>query len=195
MTRFRTDCVRNLPPAGSVAGAGTRPGPEARLESQASECDGDHGRFRAGAAQDRGADPAGWAQGPAGFPRRARRGRARHPGRGGFGRGARPFPRGVRGGGAPITEGAAVPATSLREGLYRRTLAAADGLAAAAIILVVLPLMSDGTPAAMVFFLVPLVVLVHKAVGLYERDELVLKKTTLDEAPALLRIGAMHTLL
>jgi len=112
-----------------------------------------------------------------------------------FGRRARPFPRAVRDGGAPITEGTAVPATSLREGLYRRTLAAADGLVAAVIIVVVLPLMSDGTPAAMVLFLVPLVVLVHKAVGLYERDELVLKKTTLDEAPALLRIGAMHTLL
>ena len=49
-----------------------------------------------------------------------------------FGRRARPLARDVRDGGAPITEGTAVPATSLREGLYRRTLAAADGLAAAA---------------------------------------------------------------
>src|SRR3954451_4715190 len=111
-----------------------------------------------------------------------------------FGRRARPLPRGARVGG-PITEGTTAPATSLREGLYRRTLAAADGLVAAVLILVVLPLLvSDAVPVAAVFFLVPLVVLVHKAVGLYERDELVLKKTTLDEAPALLRIAAMHTL-
>src|SRR5690348_3385921 len=72
-----------------------------------------------------------------------------------FRRRARPLPPGIRDG-APITEGVAVPATKLREGLYRRTLAAADGIVAAAIILVVLPLMSNGTPAAVVLFLVPL---------------------------------------
>ena len=55
--------------------------------------------------------------------------------------------------------------------------------------LAVLPLMADGAPRALALLVVPFVVLLHKAVGLYERDELVLKKTTLDEAPALLQIA------
>ena len=126
-----------------------------------------------------------------GIEQEPRRGAERHRR---FGRRGRSFPRSPRVG-VPITEGTTGTATSFREGLYRRSLALADGLVAAALVLIVLPLMADGTPAAVVLFLVPLVVLLHKAVGLYERDELVLKKTTLDEAPALVRIGAMHTLL
>ena len=110
-----------------------------------------------------------------------------------FGRRARATPRSTRDGG-PITEGTTAAATSLREGLYRRTLAAADALVAAVVVLVVLPLIAEGAPLAVAALAVPLVVLLHKAVGLYERDELVLKKTTLDEAPALLQIGALHTL-
>ena len=41
----------------------------------------------------------------------------------------------------------------------------------------------------------PAIVLVSKVCGLYERDELVLKKTTLDEAPRLLQMAALYTLL
>ena len=41
----------------------------------------------------------------------------------------------------------------------------------------------------------PLVVLVSKVGGLYDRDELVLKKTTLDEAPALLQITGLFALI
>ena len=41
----------------------------------------------------------------------------------------------------------------------------------------------------------PLVVLVAKFTGLYDRDELVLNKTTLDEAPALFSLATLYTLL
>jgi exopolysaccharide biosynthesis polyprenyl glycosylphosphotransferase len=110
-----------------------------------------------------------------------------------FGRRARPLPRFSRDGG-PITEGITGGAISFREGLYRRTLASADALVGALLVLVVLPLMADAPPALVAVVVVPVVVLLHKAVGLYERDELVLKKTTLDEAPALLQIAALHVL-
>jgi exopolysaccharide biosynthesis polyprenyl glycosylphosphotransferase len=126
-----------------------------------------------------------------GIEQEPRRGAERQ---GRFGRRGSSFPRSPRVGG-PITEGTTGTATSFREGLYRRSLALADGLVAAALVLIVLPLMADGTPAAVVLFLVPLVVLLHKAVGLYERDELVLKKTTLDEAPALLQITGLFALI
>jgi exopolysaccharide biosynthesis polyprenyl glycosylphosphotransferase len=41
----------------------------------------------------------------------------------------------------------------------------------------------------------PLVVLVAKFTGLYDRDELVLNKTTLDEAPALFHLATLYALL
>jgi hypothetical protein len=41
----------------------------------------------------------------------------------------------------------------------------------------------------------PTVILVSKIVGLYDRDELVVRKTTLDEAPALFQLATVYTLL
>jgi exopolysaccharide biosynthesis polyprenyl glycosylphosphotransferase len=144
-------------------------GLEARFGSRASECDV--------------ATTEGFEQDQRSSVERTRR----------FGRRARPLPRLARDGG-PITEGTTGRATSLREGLYRRTLACADALVAVLLVVAVLPLMIDGTPRVVALLLVPFVVLLHKSVGLYERDELVLKKTTLDEAPALAQIAALHTL-
>jgi len=40
----------------------------------------------------------------------------------------------------------------------------------------------------------PIVVLVNKVAGLYERDELLLRKTTLDEVPVLFRVATLYTL-
>ena len=45
------------------------------------------------------------------------------------------------------------------------------------------------------FAAAPVAVLVNKIGGLYERDELVLRKTTLDEAPALLQISGLFALI
>ena len=42
---------------------------------------------------------------------------------------------------------------------------------------------------------VPLVVLVAKLLGLYDRDALLLNKTTLDEAPKLFQAATLYTLL
>jgi exopolysaccharide biosynthesis polyprenyl glycosylphosphotransferase len=94
-----------------------------------------------------------------------------------------------------ISEGATRPATALREGLYRRTLALADAGAAGLVILVLLPLLDADAVAASLVLAIPTIVIVSKICGLYDRDDLVLKKTTLDEAPRLLELSAVFTLL
>jgi exopolysaccharide biosynthesis polyprenyl glycosylphosphotransferase len=83
----------------------------------------------------------------------------------------------------------------LRDKIFRRSLAAADALAAAsALVIAVTALGNDSLrPAAALFVL--LAVGVSKVVGLYDRDELLLHKTTLDDAPALLQLATAYTLL
>jgi exopolysaccharide biosynthesis polyprenyl glycosylphosphotransferase len=81
-----------------------------------------------------------------------------------------------------------------REGLYRRMLAAADVLAAGSALLVsFLVLGHDELKLASVLGL-PIVVITSKIIGLYDRDELVLQKTTLEEAPALFQLSTLYTL-
>jgi exopolysaccharide biosynthesis polyprenyl glycosylphosphotransferase len=86
-------------------------------------------------------------------------------------------------------------AVNVREGLYRRTLAAADALAAFAALALVVVWDGGAQLQGWVVLAMPIAVLVAKVGGLYERDELVLKKTTLDEAPALLQITGLFALI
>jgi exopolysaccharide biosynthesis polyprenyl glycosylphosphotransferase len=83
-----------------------------------------------------------------------------------------------------------------RDALYRRALAFADILAATCAILVALPgLGADGvTPLAVVGYSLS-VVLVGKVAGLYDRDQHLIRKTTLDEAPDLFRVATLYTLI
>jgi exopolysaccharide biosynthesis polyprenyl glycosylphosphotransferase len=71
----------------------------------------------------------------------------------------------------------------------------ADAFSAALALLFGVMLIGDDAlrPAAALF--VPLAVVVSKVIGLYDRDELLLHKTTLDEAPALLQLATAYTLL
>jgi exopolysaccharide biosynthesis polyprenyl glycosylphosphotransferase len=94
-----------------------------------------------------------------------------------------------------IPEGGCTPATLRRDSIYRRTLALADALSATVALLVgVLLLGSDSvSPAAIAA--IPAVVLVGKIAGLYDRDEHLLKKGTLDEAPQLFWVATLYTLL
>ncbi len=84
-----------------------------------------------------------------------------------------------------ISEGKALAQVSLREGLYRRSLALADSHAALLALTVAVVWGAGADFEPWILLSMPVVVLVAKICGLYERDELVLKKTTLDEAPAL----------
>jgi exopolysaccharide biosynthesis polyprenyl glycosylphosphotransferase len=82
-----------------------------------------------------------------------------------------------------------------RDALYRRLLAAADVVAAGLAVVVALPALGDDvlSPLALIVFALSVVV-VGKVAGLYERDENVIRKTTLDEAPALFRVATLYTL-
>jgi exopolysaccharide biosynthesis polyprenyl glycosylphosphotransferase len=82
-----------------------------------------------------------------------------------------------------------------RDALYRRSLAAADILAAALAGLICVPVLGDDGLALGGLAALPLVVLAGKVIGLYERDELVLRKTTLEEAPKLFQLATLYTLL
>jgi exopolysaccharide biosynthesis polyprenyl glycosylphosphotransferase len=83
-----------------------------------------------------------------------------------------------------------VDAVTARRRRRRAGLIVAD-VAAAAIAFTVA---TDGLwPAALV--LLPLVVVLARLFGLYERDALVIRATTVEEVPALFRLGALCTLL
>jgi exopolysaccharide biosynthesis polyprenyl glycosylphosphotransferase len=95
----------------------------------------------------------------------------------------------------PITEGISGRATSLRDGRYRWMLRGVDALVAAIVVVLVLPATTAGVDPRMVFVAAPLMVCLNTLSRLYERDQLVLNRTTLDEAPSLLQAAAMFTLL
>ena len=96
---------------------------------------------------------------------------------------------------AGIPEGPGTAVALRRNALYRRALAAADvGAATIALVLAVSLLGDDALRPAM-FAALPLVVLVSKVTGLYDRDEDLLHRTTLDEAPALFHVTTLYTLL
>jgi exopolysaccharide biosynthesis polyprenyl glycosylphosphotransferase len=93
----------------------------------------------------------------------------------------------------PIEEGRSNSRTLARESVHRRALILADVVAAAAAL--TLALRASGAPFGPVLLAaLPWVVVVNKAAGLYDRDGLVLRKTTLDEVPALFEISALFSL-
>ena len=82
-----------------------------------------------------------------------------------------------------------------RENLVRRMLAVGDAIAGVAAVVVVFGWATEklGGPQALLF--VPLIVAIHKIAGLYDRDDLVLRRSTLDEMPALLQVSSVYTLI
>ena len=96
---------------------------------------------------------------------------------------------------ASLPEGRRGPVVLARDALFRRTLAAADVISAAlAVVVGVSWVGGDGLSATLLLAL-PLVVLVSKLAGLYDRDEHLLRKTTLEEAPAVFQVAALYSLL
>ncbi|MBN1529414.1 MAG: sugar transferase, partial [Thermoleophilaceae bacterium] len=80
-----------------------------------------------------------------------------------------------------------------REGVNRLALLGADIVAVAAALLLV-ALLTDAGLTVWVVALIPLYALLSKAAGLYDRDQFVLSKTTLDEAPTLVAVTAIFVL-
>ncbi len=82
-----------------------------------------------------------------------------------------------------------------RDALYRRLLALADVGAAALALLASISLLGDDRLTLATALALPLVVVVSKVIGLYDRDQLLLRKTTLEEAPALFQLATVYSLL
>jgi exopolysaccharide biosynthesis polyprenyl glycosylphosphotransferase len=94
-----------------------------------------------------------------------------------------------------ITEARGPAVGMQRDSLYRRVLLAADLLAAACALMLAVRLSTGSlrltwlSPAALAFVLVN-----AKLLGLYDRDEVLIHKTTLDEAPKLFQLATLCTL-
>ncbi len=83
-----------------------------------------------------------------------------------------------------------------RDAYFRRLLATADVLAAGIALIVATSFGGDGDRLALAAVLaLPVFVVLAKLLGLYERDELVINKSTLDEAPAVFQLATLFVLL
>jgi exopolysaccharide biosynthesis polyprenyl glycosylphosphotransferase len=84
-----------------------------------------------------------------------------------------------------------------RDTLFRRSLLAADAIAILAALVLTVVLSSRRVPLHLTWESlagVPLLLLAAKLLGLYDRDETLLRKTTLDEAPKLFELATLCTL-
>ncbi|MEA2494722.1 MAG: hypothetical protein QOJ29_2633 [Thermoleophilaceae bacterium] len=94
----------------------------------------------------------------------------------------------------PEVEGLISPNARKRDAIVRRSLVAADVMAAGvAMAFGVVTVAGASFRPAFVFALL-VVVAVGKLLGLYDRDELVFHKATLDEIPQIFQLGAMYGL-
>jgi exopolysaccharide biosynthesis polyprenyl glycosylphosphotransferase len=95
----------------------------------------------------------------------------------------------------PIEQLDAAPRTRRRDSVGRLALVAADVLAVALAWLIVWVLPFSGIVwSYWVLAYAPFFMLLAKAAGLYDRDQFVLHKTTLDEGPALVSVAAIFAL-
>src|ERR1041385_5476315 len=115
-------------------------------------------------------------------------------------------PVGLRGQATPARErlirgpfaGVRGPAVSLRrDALFRRSLIVADVIAILGALVLTVVLSSRRVPLQLTWESlvgVPLLLIGAKLLGLYDRDETLLRKTTLDEAPKLFQLATLCTL-
>jgi exopolysaccharide biosynthesis polyprenyl glycosylphosphotransferase len=103
-----------------------------------------------------------------------------------------PFPRpAVR---AEDGDEQTLPSLLRRESHRRRLLAAADVVGATAALALALTLLGEARPGPAILAGMPLVVLLFKVAGLYDRDQLRIVRSTLDEAPALAQLTGLYAL-
>jgi exopolysaccharide biosynthesis polyprenyl glycosylphosphotransferase len=83
-----------------------------------------------------------------------------------------------------------------RDAVLRRALALADVVGALGALLIVVSVIHPGSArlAPGTALLVPIVVVAGKVIGLYDRDQHVVRKTTIDEAPSLLCLSVVYAL-
>jgi exopolysaccharide biosynthesis polyprenyl glycosylphosphotransferase len=94
----------------------------------------------------------------------------------------------------PITWTRGDPAPIRRDAVFRRLLALADLLAAGTGLLVT-DLISGRAMTAVTVAALPLIIVIAKMSGRYDHDEVVLRKSTLDEIPPLMMLAASFALI
>jgi exopolysaccharide biosynthesis polyprenyl glycosylphosphotransferase len=97
--------------------------------------------------------------------------------------------------GEGIPEGRSSIDVLKRDAVYRSSLATADLAATVAGMVAGVYLLGEAGLTAAAFATLPLVIVVCKMLGLYDRDEQLLRKTTLDEAPQLFQVATLYTIL
>jgi exopolysaccharide biosynthesis polyprenyl glycosylphosphotransferase len=106
--------------------------------------------------------------------------------------GRRPAPAEVA---EPIREQASpICEVEQRDRFYRRMLAYGDVIAALVALTLSVTVLGDDRIQPLMLLGVPLIVLAAKVIGLYDRDELLIRKSTLDEAPLLFQLATVFTL-
>lgn len=102
----------------------------------------------------------------------------------------------ARGQGSDIAEAPGFAVLLRRDALFRRTLAVVDVIAAYLALLLAVYLVRGGSvslrPAAVI--IAPLIIVASKVIGLYDRDQHLLRKTTIDEAPQILYLSVLYAL-
>ncbi len=96
--------------------------------------------------------------------------------------------------GRAIREGDPRAEVARRDAIFRRTLALSDVLAAAGAVLLSVALLAGLTLRPLALLSLLMVVLAGKLMGLYDRDELLINRATLDEAPRLLQLATLYAL-
>jgi exopolysaccharide biosynthesis polyprenyl glycosylphosphotransferase len=81
-----------------------------------------------------------------------------------------------------------------RDRRYRRSLVVADAVAALLALMLSAGVIDGMTVKPSVLLGLPVVILASKLTGLYDRDELLIRKTTFDEAPKLFQLATLYTL-
>jgi exopolysaccharide biosynthesis polyprenyl glycosylphosphotransferase len=88
-----------------------------------------------------------------------------------------------------------LPGLLRRESLHRRLLCAADILAATLALGIVMTLVGAGSAGALTLACISLIVVPFKLAGLYDRDQLRVVQSTLDETPLLLQLTGLYALI
>src|SRR3954466_8741253 len=93
------------------------------------------------------------------------------------------------------TAQAAAREVASRDGVRRRLLAFADGVAVAIALIAAISLFGDDKLMLASFLVVPATIIAGKLIGIYDRDETVLRRSPLDEAGALLQLSTTFALM
>lgn len=100
----------------------------------------------------------------------------------------------VRGPGTGDVLHSSARAVATRDAIHRRALAVTDAIAAVIAFMLPVTVFGDDQLRLASLAIIPLVVLAGKLCGLYDRDELLIHKTTADEVPAIFQLATAATL-